>query len=84
MPDFDQLPVFDQLPLITFLIGFVLALGAVLSRISRFMGVPAGLLFLVAGMLLGEDGPGGIHFHNYGLTYEIASTALGLILFHGG
>ena len=84
VPNFDQLPVFDELPLITFIIGFILALGAVLSRVSRFMGVPAGLLFLVAGMLLGEDGPGGIHFHNYELTYEIASTALGLILFHGG
>lgn len=84
MPSFDQLPVFDQLPLFTFLIGFILALGAILSRVSRFMGVPAGLLFLVAGMLLGEDGPGGIHFNNYEITYELASTALGLILFHGG
>ena len=84
VPTFDQLPVFDELPLVTFLIGFILALGAILSRVSRFMGVPAGLLFLVAGMMLGEDGPGGIHFFNYELTYEIASTALGLILFHGG
>ncbi len=84
MPNLDQIAVFNELPLITLLLGFILALGAVLSRVSRFMGVPAGLLFLVAGMLLGEDGPGRIHFDDYGITYQIASTALGLILFHGG
>ncbi|MEE2681821.1 MAG: potassium/proton antiporter [Planctomycetota bacterium] len=73
-----------ELPLLTLILGAILGTGALLSRFSRFMGIPAGLLFLIAGMLLGEDGPFGIRFSNYELTYEIACTALGLILFHGG
>ena len=84
LPDLEQLSVFLELPIFTLLIGLILGLGALLSRFSRFMGVPAGLLFLIAGMLLGEDGPLGLNFSNYEITYEIASTALGLILFHGG
>lgn len=84
LPDLEQLSVFVELPLLTLIIGVILGAGALLSRFSRFMGIPAGLLFLIAGMLLGEDGPFGIRFDNYELTYEIACTALGLILFHGG
>ena len=84
LPELDQLSVFVELPILTLIIGVILGLGALLSRFSRFMGVPAGLLFLIAGMLLGEDGPLGLRFNNYEITYEIACTALGLILFHGG
>ena len=84
LPDLEQLSVFVELPILTMIIGVILGAGALLSRFSRFMGIPAGLLFLIAGMLLGEDGPFGIRFNNYEITYEIACTALGLILFHGG
>lgn len=80
----EELSFLSDLPVVVLLLGCVLAVGAVLSRVSRFMGVPAGLLFLAAGMLLGEDGPGKIDFHDYDLTYAIGSIALGLILFHGG
>ena len=75
---------FDILPLIALLMGVVLLAGAALGRVSRFMGVPAGLLVLIVGMLLGEAGPGGIEFENFTLTYAVGSFALGLILFHGG
>ena len=80
----EELSVLDHLPVLTLLLGLVLAIGAVLSRVSKFMGVPAGLLFLAAGMLIGEDGPVGLDFHDYDLVYAIGSIALGLILFHGG
>jgi cell volume regulation protein A len=80
----EELSVLDHLPVLTLLLGLVLAIGAVLSRVSKFMGVPAGLLFLAAGMLIGEDGPVGLSFHDYDLVYAIGSIALGLILFHGG
>jgi cell volume regulation protein A len=80
----DELNLLDHLPILTLLLGSVLLVGAVLSRISRFMGVPSGLLFLAAGMLIGEDGPVGLLFQDYDLVYAIGSIALGLILFHGG
>jgi potassium/hydrogen antiporter len=54
------------------------------SRISAVVGVPALLMFLAIGMLAGSDGPGGIEFENYPLSFAVASMALGLILFDGG
>ena len=47
---------FEQLPFITLIVGVLLAVGAILGRLGRFIGLPAGLLFLVVGMLIGEDG----------------------------
>ena len=42
------------------------------------------MLFLGLGMLLGEDGPGGIHFDNATLVRDAGSVALALILLEGG
>lgn len=50
---------------------------------SRF-GVPFLLVFLGLGILAGENGPGGIVFDDYQLTYSVGSAALGIILFDGG
>ncbi|MDG2055544.1 MAG: potassium/proton antiporter [Phycisphaerales bacterium] len=75
---------FEQLPFITLIVGVLLAVGAILGRLGRFIGLPAGLLFLVVGMLIGEDGIWGVEFDDFDLTYALGSTALGLILFHGG
>jgi NhaP-type Na+/H+ and K+/H+ antiporters with a unique C-terminal domain len=47
-------------------------------------GAPLLLLFLAIGMLMGEDGPGGIHFDDFELAYELGSIALAIILFTGG
>ena len=81
---FMEYAFFDTLPLILMVVGILLVVGAALGRLSRFMGVPAGLLFLVVGMLLGESGPGRIDFENDTLTYALGTSALGIILFHGG
>jgi potassium/hydrogen antiporter len=66
-------------------LGAILILAGILSSLiaSRF-GTPLLLVFLLIGMLAGEDGPGGIIFDNYHATYLIGSFALAVILFDGG
>lgn len=65
--------------------GAVLVLAGIGSSLiaSRF-GAPLLLVFLGLGMLLGEDGPGGIAFDDLRATYTIGSLALAVILFDGG
>jgi cell volume regulation protein A len=58
--------------------------GFLLIPVSARLGAPILLLVLVAGMLLGEDGPGGIPFDDFDLAYSFGSIALAVILFAGG
>ncbi len=62
----------------------VLLIGAVAACFVDRLGAPTLLLFLGLGMLLGEDGPGGIHFDNATLVRDAGSVALALILLEGG
>jgi cell volume regulation protein A len=54
------------------------------SLVARRFGAPLLLVFLVLGMVAGVDGPGGIRFDDYELTYRLGSLALAVILFDGG
>ncbi|HSJ25495.1 MAG TPA: potassium/proton antiporter [Longimicrobiales bacterium] len=73
--------VVDQL----LLLGAVLILlGIASSKFSARMGMPVLVLFLVVGMLAGEDGIGGISFDNYALAHGIGTVSLAIILFDGG
>jgi cell volume regulation protein A len=65
--------------------GAVLVLAGIGSSLiaSRF-GAPLLLVFMVLGMLLGEDGPGGVKFDDVGFAYTLGSLALAVILFDGG
>lgn len=65
--------------------GAVLVLAGIgSSLIANRFGAPLLLVFLVLGMLLGVDGPGGIGFDDVETTYAIGSLALAVILFDGG
>ena len=58
--------------------------GVLLSPIALKTGAPLLLLFLLIGILMGEDGPGGLDWDNFELAYDIGSIALAIILFAGG
>ena len=54
------------------------------SMLSTRLGVPLLLVFLILGMLAGEQGPGGIRFEDIQTAYLIGSLALAVILLDGG
>src|SRR6266481_9714778 len=67
------------------LLGGALGMLSILAGLlSARFGAPLLLVFLVVGMLAGEDGPGGIVFGNFQAAYLIGSLALAVILFDGG
>lgn len=69
----------------------LILIGAGLVTLSIFAGIvssrigaPLLLVFLVLGMLAGEDGPGRIAFNDFEFAYLFGSVALAVILFDGG
>jgi potassium/hydrogen antiporter len=69
----------------TLLIAGVLLLSGVFSsKFAARIGLPVLVLFVVVGMLAGEDGLGRIAFDDYSLAHGIGTVALCLILFDGG
>src|SRR5215216_643102 len=68
--------------------GALLAAGIAASLLAARVRLPALLLFLGLGMLIGSDGTGWINFGAGSGDYELARTigvvALALILFEGG
>jgi cell volume regulation protein A len=67
------------------LIGAALGVLSVLAGLlSRRLGAPVLLVFLVIGMLSGSEGPGGISYGDFASAYLVGSVALAVILFEGG
>jgi len=66
-------------------LGALLALVSILlGQISSRLGAPLLLVFLVLGMMAGEDGLLGLRFQSYQTTFAVGSIALAIILFEGG
>lgn len=64
--------------------GLLLVVSVLASRTSGRLGIPVALLFLVIGLVAGEEGLGNIPFDDYGLAFRVGTVALVLILFDGG
>jgi cell volume regulation protein A len=70
-------------------VALVITVGVLVASVPAAafadrLGAPALLLFLGFGVLLGEDGPGGIHFEDARLARDIGIVALVVILLEGG
>lgn len=71
-------------PTLTLVGALMLVISIVISPLSSRVGLPVLLIFLVVGMLMGEDGPGGIVFDDFELAFVVANLALAVILLDGG
>ncbi len=65
-------------------VGAILAGSILVALGAARVGVPSLVAFLVLGMLLGSDGPGGIEFDDAELARTVGVAGLAAILFEGG
>ncbi len=78
--------LFSERPVEAFIFvsSILIAISVLASKASGRYGIPSLVLFLAVGMVAGSEGPGGIEFSNYELTYNIGGILLAIILFDGG
>jgi cell volume regulation protein A len=62
----------------------VLLVAILAVRLSSKAGLPSLLVYLGIGVLLGDSGPGGIHFSDAELAHALGFAALVIILIEGG
>jgi len=72
----------SDINVILFFTGLLLFLSVLASSLARF-GPPLLLIFLLVGMLAGQDGLGQIDFANVPLAFFVANLALAVILLDG-
>ncbi|MBD1574377.1 potassium/proton antiporter [Vibrio sp. S17_S38] len=73
--------IIDQIILLA---AILIILGILSSKLSARLGLPVLVMFLLVGMLAGQDGPGGVAFDNAQIAHSLGSLALAIILFDGG
>ncbi|MBP3950129.1 potassium/proton antiporter [Bacillus suaedae] len=66
------------------LAALLLIIGVLTTKFSTRLGVPALVLFLLVGMVMGSDGLGLIYFDNPKVAQLVGILALVVILFEGG
>lgn len=66
------------------LIGTIIVICILINKFLDKIPIPSLLIFIVIGMLFGEDGPLHITFNDYEFVNLICSTSLILIMFFGG
>jgi len=64
--------------------GALFVISILASTLSPRMGMPILLVFLIIGMLAGDDGFLGLQFQNVKAAYFMGTLALAVILFDGG
>src|SRR5690606_18359894 len=64
--------------------GALFIISILATTLSPRMGMPLLLMFLIIGMLAGEDGFLGVQFANVEAAYFMGTLALAVILFDGG
>ncbi|HVY97911.1 MAG TPA: potassium/proton antiporter [Dongiaceae bacterium] len=74
----------DLINQLIFIGALLIVLSVLAGMVSSRLGAPLLLVFLILGMLAGEDGILGIHFSDYRSTFAVGSIALAIILFEGG
>ena len=67
-----------------FVAGTLFLLSILATAFTPRLGVPLLLVFLIVGLLAGEDGPGNIAFSDYRLVNLAGTAGLAVILFDGG
>jgi potassium/hydrogen antiporter len=67
-----------------FFASVLILVGILSHKFSARFGIPVLVLFLLVGMLAGEEGIGGISFEDYELAHGFGTFALAVILFDGG
>lgn len=65
-------------------LGALMALSVLASRLSGRVPVPVALIFLAIGMLAGSEAIGRVAFEDYALSFRLGTVTLVLILFDGG
>lgn len=66
------------------LLGVLILVATLSSKLSSRVGLPLLVLFVGIGMLAGSEGPLGIEFTDFTLAHAVGTVALILILFDGG
>ncbi|MFC9929768.1 potassium/proton antiporter [Streptomyces sp. NPDC127190] len=74
----------DHLNQLLLVCSLVLLVAVAAVRISSRSGLPSLLVYLGIGVLMGQDGIGGIHFNSAALTQVMGYAALVVILAEGG
>ncbi len=65
-------------------VAFIILISVILNRFSDKVGIPALLLFIILGLIFGEEGIFKIPFDDYKLVSDINTIALVFIMFYGG